>query len=305
VLVEQRVDISAWCGPGQVGTCDVAIFKRDHIFIFDWKYGKGIPVSPVKNDQIYLYCLGVWNDHGKAMFKNVDPNEIKVTFIIEQPRAPGGGGAWDTTMADVLAEGSLIYADALETMNPNAIRIPGEIQCKFCKANGQCPEQQAYLLNVFGQRFDDVEEAIEMGLPPTFKPPASLSLEVRSFILLHWKLFKRYVDEIHALTIADLKAGRDVPLLKAVEGRKGNRFYPDEAAAMEKLIALVGEKEAVVTKPISPTVAEKLMGKQVFNATMGSLVDQPSGKAVLVALDDKRPALQDFAAKFEELGDDD
>ena len=102
VLVEQRVDISAWCGPGQVGTCDVAIFKRDHIFIFDWKYGKGIPVSPVKNDQIYLYCLGVWNDHGKAMFKNVDPNEIKVTFIIEQPRAPGGGGAWDTTMADVL-----------------------------------------------------------------------------------------------------------------------------------------------------------------------------------------------------------
>lgn len=308
LLIERKVDISPWAGPGEFGTADVIIIKvrKRRIINFDWKYGKGVPVSPVKNDQMYLYCLGSWNDYAEALFKGVDPAEIAVDFHIEQPRAQGGGGDWPTTMAEVLAEGVKIREDALATMDPNAPRTPGEKQCLFCRAAGQCPEQQKYLLGVFGQKFDDIAEDIELGVGPAFDDPATLTLEVRSFVLLHWKAFKRYVDRIHALTIHDLKCGRDVPLLKAVTGRPGKRVYMEEhlAEAGEALVKLVGEDEAYETKLISPAVAEKAVGKKVFAAQMKAFVTQSPGKPILVPLDDKRPAIQDYASKFDEDFDD-
>jgi len=305
VVIEQRVDISPWAGPGQFGTCDVAIvkFAKLEIIVFDWKYGKGVPVSPEKNDQCYLYGLGVWRDIAQDgwVFGNVDPFNIKVKFHIEQPRATAGGGTWDTTMAEVLAEGHKILEDATAAMAPNAPRIPGEKQCQFCRARGQCPEQQAYLLDVFGQKFDDIEERAELGLPPSFKDPAKLSIEVRSYILIHWKAFASYVKEIHALTMHDLRAGRDVPLVKVVAGKPGRRFYPDPQAATEKLIELVGEADAVETNPISPPAAEKLLGKKRFKAEMAGLVQQPPGKNIIVHIDDRRPALQDYASRFDDI----
>lgn len=311
LLVEKRVDISPWCGAGEFGTADVLIIKRKkrHIINFDWKYGKGVPVSPVKNDQMYLYNLGGWNDYAKEIFRGVDPAEIKVTFFIEQPRAPGGGGIWHTTMEDCLAEGVKIREDALATMEPDAPRTPGEKQCLFCKAAGRCREQQEYLLKVFGQKFEDIEENIELGVGPAFDPVEKLSLEARSYILLHWKAFKRYVDRIHALVIHDLKAGKEVPLLKAVTGNGGRRAYiaEHEAEVGEWLTAQIGKEQAYETKLISPAAAEKLVGKAAFKKNCGAFITQPPGKAVLVSLDDKRDPIQDYASKFEDdfLDDDD
>ena len=304
LLVERRVDISPWCGPGEFGTADVLIIKvrKRHIINFDWKYGKGVPVSPVRNDQMYLYNLGGWNDYGKKIFKGVDPAEIKVTFHIEQPRAPGGGGTWETTMEDCLAEGKLIREDALATMDPTAPRTPGEKQCLFCKAAGDCREQQEYLLGVFGQKFDDIAEDIELGVGPAFDDPEKLSLEARSFVLLHWKAFKRYVDRIHALTLHDLKAGKEVPLLKAVIGRPGKRVYLGDhlPEAGKWLTAQIGKEKAYETKLISPAQAEKLVGKKAFAAHMKAFVTQAPGKPLLVPLDDKRDPIQDYASKFDD-----
>ncbi len=304
LLIERKVDISPWAGTGEFGTADVIIIKvrKRRIINFDWKYGKGVPVSPVKNDQMYLYSLGAWNDYAEALFKGVDPAEIAVDFHIEQPRAQGGGGDWPTTMAEVLAEGVKIREDALATMDPNAPRTPGEKQCLFCRAAGQCAEQQKYLLGVFGQKFDDIFEAIDLSVGPAFDDPADVSLEVRSFVLLHWKAFKRYVDKVHALTLHDLKCGREVPLLKAIEGKPGKRFYAPEtiAEATKEMIALVGEDKAFETKLISPAVAEKEVGKKKFAEKMKPFVGQPRGKIQLVPLDDKRPAIQDYASKFDD-----
>lgn len=311
LLVERRVDISPWAGAGEFGTADVLIIKRAkrHIINFDWKYGKGVPVSPIRNDQMYLYNLGGWNDYAKRIFKGVDPSEIKVTFHIEQPRAPGGGGTWHTDMADCLAEGKLIREDALATMDPEAPRTPGEKQCLFCKAASQCREQQEYLLRVFGQKFEDIEEGIELGVGPAFDDPERLTLETRSYILLHWKAFKRYVDRIHALVLHDLKAGKEVPLLKAVTGRGGHRaFIADhEAEAGKWLAAQIGKEQAYETKLISPAAAEKLVGKKAFGEHLKAFVTQPPGKPILVPLDDKRDPIQDYASKFDDsfIDDDD
>lgn len=309
VFIEKRVDISPWAGDDEFGTSDVYIIKfaKKKLIVFDWKYGKGVAVSPVKNDQQYLYTLGGWNTFDlETLFFGVEPKDIEVEFYIEQPRMAGGGGSWTTNMADVLAEGELIKEDALATMDPFAPRTPGEKQCTFCRAAGQCGPQAKWLLETYGQKFEDVQEAAALGVGPAFEDPNELDPMVRNFMLLHWKAFKRFVDKAHAIVLHEMQAGKDNPLLKAVEGKPGRRFYrPDVLEeAKAELIELVGEDKAFEAKMISPAVGEKIVGKKVWKAKMGAYTDQPKPKPILVGLDDKRKPIQDFASKYADLDDE-
>jgi hypothetical protein len=308
LLIERRVNISPWCGEKEFGTADVIIIKvnKRTIVNFDWKYGKGVPVSPVKNDQMYLYNLGSWNDYAEKIFRGVDSAEIEVVFFIEQPRAPGGGGEWRTTMEECFEEGKRIREDALATMSPHAPRIAGEKQCLFCKASGNCREQAIYLLDVMGQKFEDIDDDIDLGVGPAFDTPDQVPRQVRSFVLLHRKAFNRWVDKIHALTLYDLKAGKEVPLLKAVAGRPGRRAYMENhlKEAETDLVELVGEEKAFETKLIPPAVAEKLVGKKKWREKMAGYCEQPQGKPLLVPVEDKREPLQDFASKYEDFEDE-
>lgn len=311
VLIERRVSIEPWCGPGEFGTVDVCIIKpkKRLIIVFDWKYGKGEAVSPIRNDQAFLYVLGCWHEFAKAVFKT--PDDVRVVLHIEQPRMGEGGGTWETTMEEVLAEGVLIREDALATMEPDAPRTPGPKQCLFCRASGNCPEQAAYLLKVHGKSFDsiaqDVENFKEFGIGPSFQDPAKMSLEARSYVLLHWRMFKRWVDRIHALTYDDLRAGRAVPLLKAIQGRPGHRKYVDEEIETVRrlLIEKLGEEKAIEQIVISPPRVEELAGKKWFAENIKPFVRQPPGKPKLVSIDHKSPALTTFAEQFDSIADDD
>lgn len=299
IYVETRVDISPWAGEGEFGTSDIIIIKRRarRIIVFDWKYGKGVAVSPIRNDQMYLYTLGVWNTVGWSHFGS--PDDIKVTFVIEQPRHAGGGGTWETTMEEVLKEGEQIRIDAAETMNPDARRVPGEKQCLFCKASGDCREQAEYLLKVFGQKYDDLDpdEA------PEFGDAEKVSAEARSFVILHWKAFKRWYEQLRLLAIRDIASGESVPLLKAINGRPGHRKYrPNYTQEVTKeLVALLGEDKAFVTELVTPAVAEKALGKKAYRKHIHAYVEQPPGKVQLVPIGDKRPAIADFASKYAAL----
>ena len=65
VMLEQRVDFSLWV-PDGFGTADCIIIQDDTMDVFDYKYGKGVPVSAVDNPQEKLYGLGALNDSGCA-----------------------------------------------------------------------------------------------------------------------------------------------------------------------------------------------------------------------------------------------
>jgi hypothetical protein len=308
IFIEKRVNISPWCGEGEFGTSDVCIVKvkARKIIVFDWKYGKGVPVSPEKNDQQYLYTLGCWKTYNlQRVFDS--PEDIEVEFYIEQPRAPGGGGSWTTNMKAVLEEGERIKKDAAATDNPNAPRIAGEKQCTFCRASGNCKEQADWLLHTYGQKYEDIEEYVEQGLPPAFDDPAELDPIVRVYMLLHWKAFKRYVDRVKQIVLEDIRQKRPVPLIKAVSGREGDRkFRPsDSEEAEEKLIELIGLDKAMPRQLISPTAAEKEVGKKVFKAEFASYIERAPGKPLLVPVTDRRPALEAMADKYDDMDDED
>jgi hypothetical protein len=302
LLVEKRVDLSPWLGPGQFGTVDVGIVDpaRSRIVTFDWKWGAGVPVSPVENDQATLYALGLWG-MVSADFEalGIEPKDVEALIVIEQPRTDGGGGVWTTTMQRLLEEGEKIALDAEATRDPNAPRIPGLIQCKFCRAAtfGTCPEYARFNMDLIGAKFDDLEEQFAAGLPLTLHDRRAMTPEQRSQILLHRKMIDKWLDQLHDEALRDAEAGRPVPGMKLVDGRSA-RVWRDEAKAELVLTHTFGD-QAFTRKLVSPAQVEERVGKKVFQRDFAMLVEKQEPKPILVPLDHKRPARSTHGDKFD------
>lgn len=305
MLVEQRLDLERWLGPDQFGTSDACVIdvRNKMIVVFDWKWGAGVPVSPVGNDQAIVYALGVWNKF-EDRFDGIDPEEILVKVIIEQPRAAGGGGVWDTTVADLLAEGKKLKRDAARTRDPNAPRIPGLVQCKFCSAARfkTCPEYVEFNLNLVRQKFDDLDETFEIGASPPDPSRLAITPEQRSQILLHESMWKAFFAELHEAAFADARAGRPTPGMKLVDGRAPARAWADEKKAEIVVKKKLG-KDAMNVTLKSPTQVEEVLGKTAFQKTFGSFVHIGEPKPVLVPEHDKRKARLNVHEKFDNLDD--
>jgi hypothetical protein len=315
-VVERRVNLEPWLGPKQFGTTDASVISLLgwKIVIFDWKYGAGHPVSPIENDQGILYFAGVWNDYAQDIFdpvaweQGVDPwdagfyDSIEVQIIIEQPRAPGGGGIWVTNVGELLRRLEVIKADAAKTKDPNAPRIPGAYQCTFCNGKPFCKEYQESILSHFDAKLDSLEEAFdevqELTLPKAITPKA------RSQILLHRSMIESWLKDLHAAAYEDAENGREVPGMKLVDGRRSARAWKDEAKASIVMTKFLGEK-AYNKKLLSPTQVEEEVGKVEYRKRYEGFALLGDSKPQLVADEDNRKARADRMSRFDTALDDD
>ena len=317
-IVEERVDLTYWVGPGEFGTTDCAVIDITNwrLVVFDWKYGAGVPVSPVRNDQAFLYGLGTWTSFAHAMFADhilethgdaaLDApweDDIELVVIIEQPRAEGGGGVWTTTVGEMLAEGERIRLDAAATEDPDAPIIPGPDQCKFCLAGKAmvCPEKPKHLLKLAGTDFDDLESDFMCGVPPDI--PSAFTPEQRSQLLLHKSMFEKMFEDLHAAAFNDAEKGRPVPGMKLVTGRSPARAWRDDQKAEAILKSQFGE-EAFNKKLLSPAQIEEKVGKKDFGVRFKRHVKEGERKSVLVPVSDKRDAIPNYTRDFDGLEDD-
>jgi hypothetical protein len=305
LYVEQQVNLERWLGPGEFGTSDVGVINRRKrkITIFDWKYGM-IPVQPQWNDQEILYDLGFWNDTAEKQFNGVNPRDIAVDLVIEQPRAPGGGGVWETNMAVILAEGEKIKKDALATRQDDAPRIPGPKQCQFCKAAkaGRCPEYLEMQLESFDMRLAEVDELAELGVAPHM--PLIVTPERRAYILQFAPVFERFLKDLHAKSYDAALQGKPDPGLKLVPGRTPGRKWRDEDKEKAMLTKRYGE-EAWVKKLISPAQLEDKIGKKRFEETFKHHVREEEPKPILVPLSDRRAPVPNNLERFDAAMEDD
>lgn len=292
--VEKRVKLDEWIGPDESGTADCFIIDvlNRRIINWDWKWGAGVPVDPEWNDQTILYTLGVWSDYARGIFEaeGVEPEDIEVIICIEQPRAPGGGGTWRTTMADLLAEGALIREDADATLDPDAPLVPGEKQCKFCKAArwNTCKARAKKVLDLLDLDEDELEDSLMFMQPPEL--PRSISVEARSEIILHRKLIEGFLNQLHDEIMEDARLGKPTPGLKRVAGRRPPRKWKDESRAALLLEHDLGD-EAYSKKLRSPAQIEDELRKPVFNVRYASLVEEGEPSPVLVPETDPREPL--------------
>lgn len=300
VFVEQWVDTSPWVGEGEGGTSDWFIidYGRKRLTVFDWKWGAGVAVVPEWNDQGIIYTLGVWNTFAREKFeaRGIEVDEITVDIIIEQPRAPGGGGIWTVQLQTLLKEGVQIRKDADATRDPDAPYNPGAKQCHFCPAarHNVCKARAKWIQKqLLGDEIDpeDAGARIEALDELELVERRALTPEQRSLILLNEKLISRWLTQLYEEAMDDAVKGRPVPGMKRVAGRAGHRKWVDEAKAEIIVIDALGKDDAFKHTLLSPTMVEDEVGKSEYRERFERLVTQAKPSSALVPIDDPKPAL--------------
>jgi hypothetical protein len=313
-IIEKRVPLHNWIGPGEFGTTDFMLVNPalSKIVVWDWKYGAGVPVDPERNDQAILYFLGAWDAFGRGMFwdylsdlhgenwgmiESGAPweDDILVQVMIEQPRAKGGGGTWTTNVSELLRLGEQIKRDAAKTYEPGAPLVPGEKQCKFCPAAraNVCEARARYVVELLGVDFEDLDSEAPLSLPKALTP------EARTKLLMARPMIDGFMQQLHGEAYDDLMSRRPCPGLKLVEGRHPPRKWRDEAKAEVLLKSRFGEK-AYTKKLLSPTAANDLLGDTEYNLRIRPMVEYGEPRPEMVPVTDKRPPIPDRSADFDD-----
>ena len=267
VCIEQQVDLSGWVPEG-FGTCDCLLIGGGVLHIVDFKYGTGVPVSPVENPQLLYYALG-----GYDLFRATDEIET-VRLSIVQPRIQAEPETWELPREQLLTwADDVLHPRAVQAWNGEGLRHPGS-WCRWCKLYPACTTwRDKYELDGF--------EAVQ--------DPAALTDEELGGWMKKLEGVAQYAKDLEAYAQQRLLDGHSVPGWKLVEGRSV-RKWTDQAAAFDALRA-DGYDDAVLytREPITLTSVEKLLGKKRFAAVMAGFVKRDPGPPKLADAADRRP----------------
>lgn len=276
LLVETRLDFSQYV-PEAFGTSDATIIADGLMEVIDFKYGKGVRVSAVENEQMKIYALGAFLRH--SFEYRID----RVRMTIVQPRIDNLS-EYELTVEELLrwAEEEL-KPKALEAFTGKGRQHPGE-WCQFCKVKCGC--------RALAETCTDIAH----GFPdPGLVTPQEMAKEILPWLAI----IKSWVSSMEEYTLQQALAGVCYPGFKVVEGRS-NRKITDEKAVMA-LLAKEGYNETEYMKPAvlcGIGDLEKLMGKKRFSAMCADYITKPQGKPALAPEDDKRPAYNTAADDF-------
>lgn len=303
LLVEQRVVFGDAIGaPGMYGTADAVVLHDDRLTLIDLKFGRGVKVDAAHNEQLQLYALGAIADYGMLQdFTSVD-------LHIVQPRIDHID-TWTTNVeelnefaerARVAASDALVHVECTKGVgDQRADRVhavgglvPGEKQCRFCRAKATCPALRAEVTTtVFDAAPASPDEFANItGYSHDFETSNAQWLAA---VMAKVDLVEDWCKAVRAEVERRLFAGEAVPGFKLVEGRRGPRKWADESAALELLKSFRLKKDEMYDFTlISPTKAEKLFSDSPKRWNkVKALVTQTEGKPSVARESDKRPAL--------------
>jgi hypothetical protein len=106
---------------------------------------------------------------------------------------------------------------------------------------------------------------------------------------------------VKARVMNELEAGKHVEGWKLVEGRS-HRKWKDQGQAEEILTSFVAPDKLYTKKFISPSQAEKLIGKKVMVNYL-SLIDKPEGKPTLAPENSKKQSIKPVTVDMSLLDD--
>ena len=270
IEIEKRVDFSSWV-PGGFGTCDCILIHGSTLSIIDLKYGKGVPVSAEKNEQLILYALGAYN----AFSLIYDIKKIEMNIV--QPRL-NNYSSWEVDLTELLLWGDYFNVQSSKALSGNGELVPSAKACKFCKARDIC--------SVRAENNLSLESEIHLN-------PNEISRDKLFEYISRGEDIAKWVNDLKAYALNLCLTGEDVKGLKAVAGRT-SRSWTNQDEALKKLMD-GGIDEAIIFDKVPLTLAklEKALGKEQFNNLVGDMVVTSTGKPTLVFENDKRPAITD------------
>lgn len=275
--IEAKLDLRHIPGM-EFGTGDFTAYlpQKKTLVIRDLKYGKGVPVEAVENEQLQTYTEGLAKRYHNRGLVTIDMGII-------QPRCPHPKGpvrTWVIDAIDMIDFRSKITDAAAATEAPDAPLVPGQY-CKFCPAAPTCPALTKFSLETAEMEFAEA--------PPTvtdMEPEHIAEVMAKADVIEGW--CKRVKMRGHELAVA----GNNPPGWKLVASTS-HRKFKDEVSADYLAETLDIPVDDLMTEPklISPAKVEALLGKK-RKSEIAPLVYKPRGKVILVPDSDPRETVK-------------
>ena len=261
VISEQRVDPEHLLGRKDLsGTVDCQIIG-DVLELIDYKDGMGI-VSAEGNLQLEQYAYGVLAGYKLPVNGAYPFSMVRMTII--QPKLAMKGmnpiTSYEVPVSYLLANMGTIISQAAATDKPDAPLVPGESQCKFCRAKGSCHALASNVMKEVGIMFQPVvTQTLDVAQQSADKDPSTMDDAQIAQIMEAAPLMRQLLEGVEKEAQRRLEAGQVIPGLKLVNGRGSRTWALPEDEMAEKLIKMGIPKSAVYeTKLVTPAKAEKL-----------------------------------------------
>ena len=262
VLSESKVDPAYLLGRSDLsGTVDVQILANDMLELIDYKDGMGI-VSAKGNLQLEQYAYGVLAGYKLPVNGAYPFSTVRMTII--QPKLAMRGmnaiSSHDVSVAELLANMGTIIKQAAATDQPDAPLVPGESQCKFCRAKGSCSALASNVMKEVGIMFQPVvSNTLDIAQQSANKEPSTMDDAQIAQIMEAAPLMRQLLEGVEKEALRRLKAGQSIAGLKLVNGRGSRAWSLTEEEIATRLIKMgVPKGEVYETKLVSPAKAEKL-----------------------------------------------
>ena len=126
VAIEEEFDLSMYI-PEAHGSPDCVLVHQGEMHIFDFKYGKGVPVSAVDNPQLKLYAIGAYEKY--KLIYSIDD----VVLHIVQPRLDNYS-SWSVSSKDLLDFGAYARERAsIALEGSGTFALDADVR-RFCRA---------------------------------------------------------------------------------------------------------------------------------------------------------------------------
>ena len=334
--VEQRVYFSEYTPlQRQSGTSDHCACEPGLMTITDHKFGKGIRVYAAKdyddkraviehlddsftlngNSQGLLYALGFFLKY------DAQYNFQRIVIRISQPRLDHFD-EWETTREELLKFGEFVKKRAALAWRQHAPRSPSPEACQWCSIKYGCAafavQQEAIMSAAFADIDSEITDDAVADLKERLNDPlggyelqraklATLTVEEMATLYAYRAAANSWWEQLRKVLYDRVAAGEKIPGMKLVEGRSNRVFKSKNQVVQELTKHGIRRDQLLEEKLVSPAEAERLLRKSGVRAkdiptVLQPLVDKPRGKATLVPIRDKRPALEDVSGlAFDDL----
>ena len=313
VIPETRVDPKWFTGRDDLsGTVDVQIIGGNVLEIIDYKDGMA-PVEAENNLQLEQYAIGKLAECKLPMnMPEMYPwREVRMTII--QPKLALRGlnpiVTWIVPVSYLLERADELFHEALATDAVNAPLVPGESQCKYCRAKGSCSALASNVMKEVGIMFQPtVTQTFDVAQQSADKDPATMDDDQLRQIMEAAPLMRQLLEGVEKEALRRLQSGKAIAGLKLVNGRGSRAWNLSDDQIAEKLVKMGIPKSAIYeTKLVSPAKAEKLSWskRDGSKVTLSELqlkrleqeyVSKLAGKPTVVSESDSRPAIVTNAA---------
>lgn len=256
IRAEEKTNPGVLIGVGCLyGTADVTIVSDGVLEIIDYKDGM-TPVDP-ETPQLKIYGFGRLGEYVAPGDTSMPFDTVRLTIIQPKLRVMGQTGIqWiemDTQELWDWGHGEL--KGKVETaMSPDAPLVPGDTQCKWCRAKGNCSALATKAL----EGAQVALETLDLAQQSADQDPNDLSDDKIREVIEAAPLIRQFLEGVEKEALKRFEAGKSIGGLKVVRGR-GQRMWKEDEEKMAEVLGRMGLPKDMVfpKKLISPAQVVK------------------------------------------------